>query len=288
VSVGYGFIYSLLVDGLIFGFSAIGIAVVIGWGRLADLTPDASFTTGAVGLWCSVGHGNLWGPVVGFLFGALTGSLTAMIVLMGVSPLLASLVVLGLAYSISWMILGNPLMTLDINQALLATLSSFNQLLFVVLTTLFVLIVINLFVSTELGLKLRAVSENSYSVPTGSISLGLATSAWLAIGNGLVGLSGALFASKTFIVEINMGNGTLISGLSAFLFGWAILGFREGVRSRLWGALIGAILLNLLLGVALIAGAPGQFFRAITALALLGCLLVASRASRNVFSGLRL
>jgi putative ABC transport system permease protein len=289
VNDAFGLLASILSDGAIFGFAAVGIAITIGWGRFADLTPDAAFTGGAVGLWLAASHGvsALGSSAFGFVFGAIGGLLTATIVLCGVPPLLASLVVLGLAYSTNWMVLGSPLRTLSNDQTILAGYPPQTQLLIMLLVLIPSILLIRFFAMSALGLKLRAVCENPNSVPEAT-SRWQATLIWLALGNGMVGMSGAMFASKSFIVDINMGNGTLISGLSAFLFGWAVLRFRERVSIVLVAALMGAVLLRGLLSLALSAGAPAEFFRGITAAALLGCLLIASRTSRNVLSGLRL
>jgi putative ABC transport system permease protein len=285
----FNLIFSILVDGAIFSFSAVGIAIIIGWGRLADLTPDAAFTSGAVGLWYATSHGMsaLGGPIFGFVFGALLGSFTAAITLVGVPPLLASLVVLGFAYTLNWQLLGSPLRTLSDSQTIFAH-SSFQTEILVLLFLLLAIFIIRFFAETALGLKLRAIAENPASVPGKRFAEPIGTLTWLALGNGMVGISGAMFASKSYIVEINMGVGTLISGLSAFLVGWAILRFRERVLIVLLAAVLGTLLLRTLLSIALVAGAPAEYFRGITAMALLGCLLIASRSSRGVLSGLRL
>lgn len=286
----WGLLYSILSDGAVFGFAAVGVAIIIGWGRMADLTPDAAFTSGAVGLWYAANHGvgTLICPAYGFVSGAVAGLFTASIVLGGVPPLLASLVVIGVAYSANWMLLGSSLRTLANDQTIIGGAAPETQLFVLALMLLPLLVAVRYFAVSSFGLKLRALSENPHSVPGGERTRWIATIVWLALGNGLVGVSGALFASKTFIVDINMGGGTLISGLSAFLFGWAALRFKERVSFVIGGALLGAMLLHAVLAVALSAGAPAEFYRGITAAALLACLLAASRSSRNVLSGLRL
>src|SRR4051812_12118576 len=113
---------SILTDGAVFCFSGVGIAGIIGWGRLADLTPDAAFTSGGVGLWYSTSYGisAAAGPFFGFLFGAMLGAFTAAITVGGVPPLLASLIVIGFAYTLNWQLLGRPLRTLADEQTILS------------------------------------------------------------------------------------------------------------------------------------------------------------------------
>jgi len=282
---------SILADAAIFSVAALGIMVIFAWAKLADLTPDASFAAGSVGVWLAIDNLSLGGIgllVAGAICGGAMGAVTYVITLFRVPQLLASLITVGLGYSVNWQLLGKPLRSIPSPNSIFSGVDLGLDALIAVAIAAACALLVGTLAGTLFGISLRASSENSNSMPNGKSWATFSRLVLLVGGNCLVGLSGAMFASKAYFAEINIGNGALISGLSAFLLGWAIFRFNAAPIFAVGGAVLGAILLRVVMTGALSIGAPAEIFRAITSLVLLLCLIVARGGDNNPLKGVRL
>ncbi len=116
---------------------------------------------------------------------------------------------------------------------------------------------------TELGLAMQATGANPQMIR----SLGTDTNRMivlgLAISNGLVGFSGALFAQYQGFSDVNMGQGLIIAGLAAVIVGETI--FRpKGISGATLSVIIGMILYRIAIAAALNVKIPlpgGENFR---------------------------
>lgn len=282
---------SIVGDGAVFALAALGIVITFYWGKVADLTPEASFTWGAVGAWLAstqFGLSGIWLLVISLVLGAISGIATFCIATVGVPFLMSSLIIVGISYSVSWVILGGPLAVLRKDVSLFDRVpQEFHVLLISGIVALVTIFLWRAAVS-KAGLLIRATCECPYSVPQKRAWSKYSTLIVLALGNGLVGLGGGLFASQSYFIEINMGTGMLVSGLGSFLLGWAVLGFGSGALTTIFAAVTGAMLLRGILIAALANDVPAEWFRALSSVAILFCLLVAKIGSNSVFRGLRL
>jgi putative ABC transport system permease protein len=128
-----------------------------------------------------------------------------------------------------------------------------------------VILILNWFLRTNIGLALRATGDNERMVrglgsdTDKNILLGC------AISNALIGLSGALVAQRQGFCDVNMGIGIIVMGLACVIIGEAV--FRpRGVATMLLAALVGTVLYRLFLIIALRMGLPPGDFKLITAL----------------------
>jgi putative ABC transport system permease protein len=282
---------SILIDGATFGFVGLGIMLIFAWAKVADLTPDASFTAGAVGAWLAASATDATGLqliLAGGLAGCVVGFCTFAITRLGVQQLLASLIVVGGAYSVHWFLMGRPLQSLPASASIFRGDNSSIDASLAVTLVVVAAALVGVFGNTALGLKIRAASENANSVPAGSQWSIFSTFLLVTIGNGLVGIGGSMFASRAYFVEINMGAGVLISGLGAFLLGWALFGFRASPTAAIAGAIFGALLLRGVMTLSLTLGVSAEWFRAISSIALLVCILIARGGARAALKDLRL
>lgn len=281
---------SILLDGSIYGFVALGIVCTVFWARAADLTPDASFVSGAVSAWLGVMLGFSGFALIGFgaLGGALAGFATFVVIRCRIQPLLASLIVVGTAYSVHWSILGRPLQSIPVESSWFFLDNEVANAAQAVALLVGIAGLLLWSSRTKVGLLLRAAGENSNAVPNGFRWSQTASFTFLIVGNGLVGIGGALFASRAFFVEINMGVGMMISGLSAVLLGWSITGFKPRATYLVLGACFGAIALRAIVSEALVLGMSAQWFRALAAGALLICLLLSGSRGSGPLRGVRL
>ena len=115
---------------------------------------------------------------------------------------------------------------------------------------LLVKLVFDWFMRTEIGLAMRATGSNPQMVR----SLGVNTNAMivlgLAVGNGLVGLSGAIFAQFQGFADINMGTGLIIAGLAAVILGETFFQPRKIVAASS-AVILGMVIYRLAIAAAL-------------------------------------
>ena len=77
-----------------------------------------------------------------------------------------------------------------------------------------------LFFRTSLGLALRATGDNPQMARALGVSVsGRAVVVGLVMANGLIGLSGALFAEYQGFANIQMGLGMIVTGLASVIVG---------------------------------------------------------------------
>ena len=81
-----------------------------------------------------------------------------------------------------------------------------------------VAVLLNVFFRTNLGLSLRATGNNRMMARAQGIDVGLSLS-WRCLSNGLIGLSGAIFAQFIGFVNVTLGAGILATGLASLMIG---------------------------------------------------------------------
>ncbi len=108
---------------------------------------------------------------------------------------------------------------------------------------------------------MRATGDNAQMARSMGIDDAMVFIAGLAVSNGLVGLSGALFAQYQGFVTIQMSIGNLVTGLAAVAIDEGLLRGRS-MSARIAGVVLGSILLRLVVAAAIAAGPPGQHAQA--------------------------
>ena len=99
------------------------------------------------------------------------------------------------------------------------------------------------FFGTELGCAIRSTGANANMSRAQGINTNNMKLLGLVLGNGLVGLSGALYTQYLGSVTVNMGRGAIVIGLAAVIIGEVLFGklFRN-FALKLSSVVIGAIL----------------------------------------------
>lgn len=274
--------------GLIFGLVAMGVFVSFRLLNFPDLTVDGSFPLGAAVTAVAITNGidPFLATVLGTTAGALAGLLTATLsVRLKIMSLLAGILTMVALYSINLRVMGRPNISLFGHE----TIFSPAQTLFggsiwsnaVTLSAIAIVVklLLDWFLSTEIGLALRASGENPIMSTAQSVANDRMVIVGMMLSNGFVGLAGSVFAQSQGVADVSLGIGAVVVGLAAVIIGEALLG-----KSRIWlatlGCLVGALLYRLLIGVALGAGALGlqaQDLNLVTAV-VVGVAVYASRA----------
>jgi len=102
----------------------------------------------------------------------------------------------------------------------------------------------------------------------------------LGLSNGLIALSGALFAQYEGFANIQMGIGALVTGLANLMVGEALLG-RRPIGRWIAGAVAGAVVFRLLVAIAVRSGLNPNALKLVTALFVLAVLVLPQLVRRT-------
>lgn len=246
-----------LEQGLIYSLVAIGLYISYKTLDIADLTTDGSFTLGAAAsaMLCAVGHPVL-GLLAAMLCGVLAGGVTALLqTKLRVPPILAGIITLTGLYSINLMVMGNsPNVSLSKSETVFTLLQpilgSFTKVAFSGGVLLIIAILLYKFMSTQLGLSIRATGNNRDMVTSSSINPAFTTTVGLCMANSFIALSGGILAQYQRFASVDIGNGLVIIGLASIIIGGAIFS-RPSVAAGIYGAISGSVIYRLLLVVAI-------------------------------------
>ncbi len=136
-----------------------------------------------------------------------------------------------------------------------------------------------LFMGTELGVAMRAAGNNPQMAKAVGIEVDRMVVLGLGLSNGLIALAGSLFAQYQGFANIEMGIGSMVTGVATLMVGETLLGKRPLGR---WiaGAVAGAVVFRLVVAGAVRAGLNPNALKLVTALLVLGVLLLPDMVSR--------
>jgi putative ABC transport system permease protein len=120
------------------------------------------------------------------------------------------------------------------------------------------------FFRTDLGTAMRATGDSPQMIRALGTNVGNMMVLGLALSNGLVALSGSLFAQYQGFADVQMGIGMVVWGLASIIIGEALVGPGH-LGLMLVGAVMGSILFRLLVAIALRAGLDPVDLKLITA-----------------------
>ncbi|MBV9188668.1 MAG: ABC transporter permease [Acidobacteria bacterium] len=265
---------------------AAGVVLTFRVLRFPDLTIDGSFTLGAATVAVFALHGS---PLLGILIapaaGAMAGAATASLYAFGrLNKLVAGIVVLTALYTLTLRLMGAANIQLITTPTVLTfteeRLGSSGPLSAVAVAAAGVVGVLGIASRTVGGLALRATGDNSAFVrQLGKSERGYLITG-LAVGNALVALTGAEVAMFQGFADVNMGVGTLVTGLTVVFLG-ASLVRSEAPTPTLLSGLVGVSLYMISVQVALRVGVNPIDLKLATA-ALLCLIILLMRHNKDV------
>ncbi|HHT16948.1 MAG TPA: ABC transporter permease, partial [Papillibacter sp.] len=228
-------------QGLIYALLSYGVYITYKILDFPDLTVDGSFPLGAAvtAVLLTKGVNPYLTLPVAMAVGALAGLVTGVIhVKFKVRDLLAGIITMTGLFSINLQIAGSNLVvdrgtdtlfTAAPTMALFGSMPLIYRKLVValILAVLFKLI-LDAYFSTQSGLLLRAVGDNSTLVTTLAKDKGSVKILGLVIANTLVALSGAVVCHEQRAFSSTMGTGQVVFGLATVIIGTTLfknLGF---------------------------------------------------------------
>lgn len=255
-------------QGLIWGLLALGVYITYKLLDFADLTVDGSMATGgAVAVMLIRAGMNPWLALIfAFLAGMAAGFITGMLhTSLGIPGILASILTQISLYSINLNILGSSNQAVSVDKYSLvvslryisdSTASKIRMFTTCILFCVVLVAILYWYFGTEQGHAIRATGCNRQMARAQGINTDFHTVLALMISNGLVGLSGGLYAQYQGAADVNVGRGAIVIGLAAViigdvLFGKMCAGKKIAFAYTLLSVIAGAILYYLVLSVVL-------------------------------------
>lgn len=286
---------SALEQGLIYAFMAMGVLLTFEMLGFPDLTVEGTFPFGAAVSARAVVEGvnPLAAVLLGGLMGALAGAATGLMhTKLRINNILAGIITASALYTVMLRVMGRP------NTPLLAYENVYGQvlgwfglplnhlmiILVLALAVLAAYLCLGWFLTTDLGLAIRATGSNEQMIKGLGVNTDHTKLLALTVANFLVGLSGALASQAQGFADVGMGIGVLVAAIASVILGLNVCG-RRSVSYMLAGVILGSIFYRGVLALAFRLGFPAHDFKLITAvLVLLILTLPLVRARWKVFS----
>lgn len=258
---------SVFEQGMIYAIMALGVYITYKILDFPDLTVDGSFPMGAAIAVVLIDKGMnpyLTLPVA-FAAGAVVGVFTGIIhVKLQVRDLLSGIIMMTGLYTINLRIAGRanyPIYTRSnifdnefVNSVIPQFLIRYKVLIVIFVLTMITKYLLDAYLKTKSGFMLRAVGDNDTIVTSLGVDKGKIKIMGLAVANGLVALSGCMFAQQQRYFDISMGTGTVVIGLASVIIGTSIfknISFLKVTSSVIVGSLIykGCVALAIRIGL---------------------------------------
>ncbi len=287
------FAITIIEQGLIYGILGLGLYITYKILNFPDLTVDGSFPLGAAVTAALITRGMnpyLTLPIA-FFVGVLAGICTGFIhVKCKVRDLLSGVIMMTGLWTINLYIAGSsnvPLFSKEtifnnsfINGIFPEFLSSYKTVIVVLILAIICKVLLDLYMETKSGYLLRAVGDNPKLVTSLAKAEGNVKIMGLAISNGLVCLSGCIFAQEERVFEISSGTGAMVIGLASVIIGISIFKKITFVKTTT-AVLIGSIIYKACVAIALKNFEP-QAMKLITAVLFLVILIISNGRKTKV------
>lgn len=284
---------SVLEQGMIYGILALGVYITYKILDFPDLTVDGSFPFGAaltVRMITGLGLPPVLTLPVSFLGGALVGICTGLIhVKLKVRDLLSGIIMMTALYTVNLWVAGAgyvPIFNKEsifdnavVNGLFPPFLMNMKNVLIILVITLASKYLLDWYLSTKSGFLLRAAGDNDCLVTSMGVDKGLVKIAGLSIANGLVSLSGCIYAQQQRSFEISIGTGAVVIGLASVIIGTSLLQKLTWLKVTA-SVIIGSILYKGCVALAMFVGIDANAIKLVTSALFLVILVVSMDRKR--------
>jgi len=111
---------------------------------------------------------------------------------------------------------------------------------------------------------MRAAGSNPQMIKALGVDTDLMLILGLALANGLIALSGAIFAQYQGFTDVQMGIGMMVIGLASIIIGETLI-LDKSFGFMIAGAVAGSVLFRLIIAIALRAGMNPNDLKLVTA-----------------------
>lgn len=286
-------ILSVLEQGMIYAIMALGVYITYKILDFPDLTVDGSFPMGAA-IACILISKEM-NPYltlpISFAAGALVGMITGMIhVKFKVRDLLSGIIMMTALYTVNLRIAGRanlPIYNQEnifdnqfINIIFPSSLEKYKTAVMIFVIMISTKFLLDWYMNSQSGFMLRAVGDNETIVTSLGVDKGMIKVIGLSIANGLVSLSGCIFANQQRFFDISSGTGTVVIGLASVIIGTSI--FKKVTFFRVTSSvIIGSLLYKACVAIAIRVIPASSDLKLVTAVLFLVILVIGTDRRRR-------
>lgn len=287
-------ILSVLEQGMIYAIMALGVYITYKILDFPDLTVDGSFPMGAA-IACiliSKGMNPYLTLPVSFAAGALVGMITGMIhVKLKVRDLLSGIIMMTALYTVNLRIAGRanlPIYNQEnifdnqfIDRIFPSFIEKYKTVVIIFVIMVLTKYLLDWYMNSQSGFMLRAVGDNETIVTSLGVDKGMVKIIGLSIANGLVSLSGCIFANQQRFFDISSGTGTVVIGLASVIIGTSI--FKKAAFFRVTSSvIIGSLLYKACVAIAIRVIPASSDLKLVTAVLFLVILVIGTDRKKKV------
>ncbi len=258
--------------GIIWGIMAIGVYITYRILDIADLTVDGSFSTGAAV--CAVmliaGHNVYVSLVAAIIAGMLAGLVTGLLhTFFGIPAILSGILTQLMLWTVNLKVMGGANKTVSARRlpVLITSMRNTDAIVTLLIAAFILIALLYWFFGTERGCSIRATGCNLMMSRAQGINTSFNQVLGLMISNGIVALSGALFAQYQGTADVSNGRGAIVIGLAAVIIGEALLSkVARNFAVRLFSVIVGGIAYYVMYQVIIELGLDTDFLKMLTAL----------------------
>lgn len=263
-------------QGLLWSIMAIGVFITFRILDIADLSAEGTFPMGAAVCALCIMHdiNPILATFCGMLGGMLAGFVSGIMhTKMKIPALLTGIITLTGLYSVNLLILGSSNVYLSTHETIVTMVAKLgldrtsSVLLIGSIFVVLVILILYLFLNTQLGLALRATGDNVAMGQANGIKVDRMKILGYMIGNGLIALSGALLAQNNGYADLNMGVGTIVIGLASIILAEVIIKHLP-LGKRLWSLVLGSVIYRLIIVFILTTDIEAQMIKLVSAILL--------------------
>ncbi len=284
-------VLSVLEQGMIYAIMALGVYITYKILDFPDLTVDGSFPLGAAVACILISKGinpYLTLPI-SFLAGAFVGMITGLIhVKLKVRDLLSGIIMMTALYTVNLRVAGRanlPIYNEEnifdnrfVNAVFPAGLEEYKTVIIIFVIMILTKYILDWYMNSQSGFMLRAVGDNETIVTSLGVDKGTIKIIGLSIANGLVCLSGCIFANQQRFFDISSGTGTVVIGLASVIIGTSI--FKKITFLRVTSSvIIGSLIYKACVAIAIRVIPASSDLKLVTAILFLIILVIG--ADRN-------
>ncbi len=264
-----------LEQGLIYAILAMGLFISFKILNTPDLTVEGSFPFGAL-LTASLilrGVNPIFATILATILGVIPGMFSAILAIkLKIMELLAGILTMTMMYSINLRLNGKPNVPFTKSKNIFTLIdlgnSYLNKIVILLIIVVLLKLILDRFFKTKMGYMLITTGDNETLVSALGESANKYRIIGLGMANGLVALSGSLFAQSLKFGDTQMGLGVLVIALASIIIGDTL--FRGRNISGTSRAIMGAIVYKVIGTLAIEAGLSPHDLKLINGIIVIG------------------
>jgi putative ABC transport system permease protein len=224
-------------QGLLWSILALGVFLTYRVLDIADLTVEGSYPLGAAVAISHIASGGspITAILLAFEAAAIAGAVTGLLhTKLQIPALLAGILTMIGLYSINLRVMGGKsnisILRMDNIYTFFGNFGLDKNMSILVCGLIFVAAIIVFlywFFGTEIGAAIRATGSNKQMIRAQGVNTDVTTIICLMLGNGLIGIAGALIGQSQSFADAGMGTGTIVIGLASIIIGEVLFGTRN-------------------------------------------------------------